>query len=143
MGSTVVREFSAWTGLLAKVTSRPFGIGRTMDEPSRQAFLAGIGRQGMRTFHAYMRDARKSEMIYAQLDQALGGPFRLLPLMTLFGERNDPLGFQPRWKALFPDARQVVVPGRNHFPMCDNPDLVASSIRELHELVQSRKEVRA
>lgn len=143
MGSTVVREFSAWTGILAKVTARPFGIGRTMDEPSRQAFLDGIGRQGMRTFHAYMRDARKSETIYTQLDQALRGPFRQLPLMTVFGERNDPLGFQPRWKALFPNSRQVVVRGGNHFPMCDNPDLVASSIRELHQLEQLRKEVRA
>ena len=143
MGSTGMREFSACTGILAKVTSSPFGIGRTMDKASRQAFLAGIGRQGMRAFHAYLRDARKSDVIYSQLNEAIEGPFRRLPLTTVFGERNDPLGFQPRWKALFPGARQVLVPGGNHFPMCDNPDLVASSIRELYQVTQSREEVHA
>jgi haloalkane dehalogenase len=79
-----------------------------------------------------MRDARKSEAIYAEIDHALTGPFRRLPLLTIFGERNDPLGFQPHWKQLFPDARQVVVAKGNHFPMCDAPDLVADSIREFH-----------
>ena len=33
---------------------------------------------------------------------------------------------------MFRDARQVVVAKGNHFPMCDDPDLVAASIRELH-----------
>jgi hypothetical protein len=53
-------------------------------------------------------------------------------LLTIFGERNDPLGFQPRWKQLFGDADQVVVSKGNHFPMCDDPELVATSIRKLH-----------
>ena len=132
MGSMVMREFSAWSGVLLRVTSGVFGVGRHLDEPSRNAFSAGVGRQGMRAFHSYLRDARKSRMIYDQLDEALTGPFSQLPLTTIFGERNDPLGFQPRWKQLFSDARQVVVSGGNHFPMCDDPDLVATTIRELH-----------
>ena len=132
MGSTAMREFSAWTGILARVTSRAFGVARHMDEASRKAFYAGIGRQGVRAFHGYMRSAHNSEGIYERLDQALTGPFKGLPLLTIFGERNDPLGFQPRWKKLFPDAQQVVVSKGNHFPMCDDPDLVAASIREWH-----------
>ena len=60
------------------------------------------------------------------------GPFRRLPLLTIFGERNDPLGFQPQWKQLFPNSRQVTVPKGNHFPMCDDPDLVADAIRAWH-----------
>jgi haloalkane dehalogenase len=132
MGSTAIREFSAWTGILTRITSSAFGVGRHLDASSREAFYAGAGRQGVRAFHSYLRDARKSHAIYEQLDRALTGPFRLLPVLTIFGERNDPLGFQPRWKQLFPDARQVVVAKGNHFPMCDDPDLVAASIRELH-----------
>ncbi len=62
----------------------------------------------------------------------LAGPFRDLRLLTIFGERNDPLRFQPRWKALFPGAPQVVVPRGNHYPMCDDPDLVAGAIRSWH-----------
>jgi pimeloyl-ACP methyl ester carboxylesterase len=132
MGSTAMREFSAWTGLLTRVTSRAFGVARHMDESARKAFYAGVGRQGVRAFHGYMRSALNSEAIYEQIDRALSEPFRRLPLLTIFGERNDPLGFQPRWKALFPDAKQLVVSKGNHFPMCDDPDLVAASIREWH-----------
>lgn len=132
MGSTVVREIDAWTGIIARVSASAFGVGRHFDAISRKAFYAGIGRQGVRAFHGYMRDARKSETIYPQLERALSGPFRRLPLLTIFGERNDPLGFQPRWKQLFPLARQVVVAKGNHFPMCDDPILVAESIRDFH-----------
>jgi hypothetical protein len=48
---------------------------------------------------------------------------------TIFGQRNDPFGFQPRWKQLFPHARDVVVLKENHFPMCDAPDLPARDPR--------------
>jgi len=131
MGSRAFTELDVATGIIPRVTTSAFGTGRAFDASSRRAFYAGIGPDGVRAFHAYMRDARTST-IYRQLDRALAGPFRSLPLLTIFGERNDPLGFQPRWKQLFNDARQVVVPNGNHFPMCDNPDLVAESIRELH-----------
>ncbi len=132
MGSAPVRELSAWTGALVRVTSSAFGVGLHLDASSRKAFYAGVGRQGVRAFHGYLHDARKSVEIYEELEHALAGPFRQLPLLTIFGERNDPLGFQPRWRQLFSNARQVVVPKGNHFPMCDDPDLVAASIRELH-----------
>lgn len=132
MGSAPIREFDARTGLLAKVTASNFGVGRHFDGESREVFRAGIGSDGLRAFHLYMRDARVGEAIYRQAESALAGPFRNLPLLTIFGERNDPLGFQPRWKQMFPEARQVVVPKGNHFPMCDDPDLVANTIRSWH-----------
>ena len=132
LGSAVVRELSAWTGILARITSGAFGVGRHLNASSRAAFYAGIGSQGIRAFHGYLHDARKADALYEQLDHALAGPFRHLPLVTIFGERNDPLGFQPHWRHLFSNARQLVVTGGNHFPMCDDPDLVASAIRELY-----------
>lgn len=132
MGSNVMREFDVLSGILPRITSSAFGVGRHLDAASRKAFYAGIGRQGVRAFHGYLRDARKAGALYEQLDRALAGPFRTLPLLTIFGERNDPLGFQPRWKQLFSDARQVMVSKGNHFPMCDDPNLVAESIREWH-----------
>ena len=132
MGSAVTREINVFTGIIPQITSTLFGVGRHMDEQSRKAFLAGIGDQGVRAFHGYMRDAWKSQAIYEQMDWAFTIPFRRLPLLTIFGERNDPFGFQVRWKQLFPDARQIVVSKGNHFPMCDDPELVASTIREFH-----------
>ena len=126
-----MREIDVLTEMIPRITSSASGVGLHLDRASRNAFYAGIGRQGVRAFHGYLRDAGKSQVIYEQVERALTGPFRRLPLVTIFGERNDPLGFQPRWKQLFPDARQIVVRKGNHFPMCDDPDLVAASIREL------------
>lgn len=131
MGSAGMREFSARTGLLGRITASSFGVGRHMDPESRAAFLDGIGPSGLRTFHAYMRDVLSSPAC-SDAEAALRGPFRGLPLLTIFGERNDPLRFQPRWRALFPQARQVVVPNGNHFPMCDAPELVSEEIRRWH-----------
>ena len=132
MGSGLVREFDAWTQFLPRVTASTFGVARSMDAATVRAFRAGIGHEGLRSFHYYMRDARKNEDLYLHLSQAFAGPLRGLPLLTIFGEYNDPLKFQPKWKALFPGVTQVIVPKGNHFPMCDNPELVAQTIRSWH-----------
>jgi len=133
MGSTFIREFNATTGILPRITVGSFGVGRHMDEPSRRAYLSGIGTQGLRSFHTYLHDARKADTIYERVHNVLTGPFRKLPVVTIFGERNDPLGFQPRWKQLFPEAQQIVVPKGNHFPMCDAPDIVADALKRMAE----------
>ena len=131
MGSVVMREFDAVSKLVPRITKSSFGVGRHFDQASRDAFYRGIGAQGVRSFHAYVADARNFQ-IYEQVDSALTGPFRILPMVTIFGGRNDPLGFQPRWKKLFPNVEQIIVPNGNHFPMCDAPNLVANTIRRLH-----------
>src|SRR5215471_9410152 len=141
MGNGFIREFDAFTGILPRITASSFGVGRHMDEPSRKAFLSGIGTEGIRSFHSYLRDARKADNIYERVHDVLTGPFRRLPLLTIFGERNDPFGFQPRWKQLFPEAQQVVVPKGNHFPMCDAPDLVANRIRSWHKELRTNTRI--
>jgi haloalkane dehalogenase len=131
MGSPMMRWFDLATGLLARVTATSFGVGRHLDDESRQAFRTGL-TQSMGAFHDYLRDARVSNTIFDDVRRAVTGPFQQLPVLTIFGERNDPLGFQPRWKQFFPKSRQIVVPKGNHFPMCDDPDLVANAIRSWH-----------
>jgi pimeloyl-ACP methyl ester carboxylesterase len=129
IGSGFMRELNVLTGFIPRLTSTSFGVGRHLDEPARQAFFAGMGTRGRRAFHNYIRDARQCDNLYDEIARALAGPLSRLPLLTIFGERNDPFGFQQRWKALYPDARQVVVAKGNHFPMCDDPDLAAREIR--------------
>ena len=53
-------------------------------------------------------------------------------LLTIFGENNDPLGFQPAWAERFARIEQFEVPNGSHFPMCDDPGLVANAIRTWH-----------
>ena len=54
---------------------------------------------------------------------------RSLPAVTVFGERNDYLGFQAKWAERLDDLQQIEIPKGNHFPMCDAPTAVAGAIR--------------
>jgi len=132
IGSPAMREFDVVTKLIPRITTSSFGIGRRLDLAARSVFRSGIRREGIRAFHYYMRDARRCDQLYEKVGAALSGPFRQLPLLTIFGERNDPFGFQLRWKALYPDARQMVIHKGDHFPMCDEPELVADTLRNWH-----------
>lgn len=131
MGSRWMRWFSGW--LLPRMTASTFGVGRHLDGNDRRAFLAPWrGRPEVRrTFATLMRDAARSDA-GDRADEALRGPLADLPLLTVFGERNDPFGFAEEWRRRFPDAVQHTVPGGNHFPMCDAPDDVARWIRDFH-----------
>lgn len=128
MGSAPVRELDVATNVLARITSTSFGVGRHLSRADREVFRAGIDASARRAWHAYFRDARRAEALYAEVDAALRGPLADRPLLTVFGQFNDPLRFQPRWKALFPTARQLKVRRGNHFPMCDDPDLVTGAL---------------
>jgi pimeloyl-ACP methyl ester carboxylesterase len=128
MGSAPVRELDMATNVLGRVTSSSFGVGRHWSRGDRAVFRAGIDAPARRAWHAYFRDARGAQILYGEVDAALRGTLANRPLLTIFGQFNDPLRFQPRWRALFPDARQLKVRRGNHFPMCDDPELVASAL---------------
>ncbi|MGE2722152.1 alpha/beta fold hydrolase [Mycolicibacterium celeriflavum] len=128
MGSAGMREIDAATGFFPRMTSSRFGVGRHWGRDDRAVFRAGIDGQARRAWHGYFRDARCAGALYDELETGLRGVLADKPLLTVFGERNDPLGFQKKWKARYPDADQVVVPGGYHFPMCDDPHLVASAL---------------
>jgi haloalkane dehalogenase len=133
MGSAPVRELDVAANVLARITSTSFGVGRQWSRADRAVFRAGIVVPARRAWHAYFRDARGARALYAEVDAALRGTLADRPLLTIFGQFNDPLRFQPRWKALFPNARQLKVRRGNHFPMCDDPDLVASALKSFVE----------
>jgi haloalkane dehalogenase len=79
-----------------------------------------------------MRDARSCDDLYGQISGLLASSFAFRPLLTIFGELNDPFGFQQKWKDTFLNATQIIVPKAHHFPMCDAPDLVAQTIHSWH-----------
>jgi haloalkane dehalogenase len=130
MGSRPVRALDVATNLMFRATATRFGVGRHLDADDRRAFLEPFRARGpRRAFHDMLRDAGRSRLLLAGVEGALGSALTGKPMLTVFGERNDPMRFQLRWKALFPDATQVVVPRGLHFPMCDDPDLFADALR--------------
>jgi pimeloyl-ACP methyl ester carboxylesterase len=54
------------------------------------------------------------------------------PTLTVFGQLGDYFFFRRKWRALRPDLSEAVVPWGLHFPMADNPALVAGRIRAWH-----------
>ena len=130
VGSRFVTAIDVRARIIGRITATAFGVTRRSDQATRAAVAESIDGRALRTFHAYMRDARRAAPLYDEIDGAMRTSLRSLPLLTIFGERNDPFHLQQQWKKRFPQAKQIVVPDGNHFPMCDAPDLVASSIRE-------------
>jgi pimeloyl-ACP methyl ester carboxylesterase len=138
MGSAPMRGSDAATGWLPRATSGRFGAGRHWSRTDRAVFRAGIDRAATRNLHRYLADARHAEGVYADAEAALRGPLANRPLVTIFGQYNDPLRFQPRWRTLYPTARQHVVPKGGHFPMCDAPAAVAGWLRAWHQQIRVR-----
>ena len=131
MGSAPIREFDAALNIVTRLSAGAFGVGRHLNPQGRQAFLGVYAdRSKRRTLHYLMRDSVTSPAIFASVEEALRGPLAGKPMMTIFGEKNDPFGFGQRWKELFPHATQHVVTGGNHFPMTDDPQLFASAVRD-------------
>jgi len=132
MGSAPVRGIDAATGLLPRATATRAGVARHWTREDRRTFLSGIDRDGRRSIHHYLRDARTASTLLARTEDGLRAVLPNKPLLTIFGAWNDPLHFQPKWKALFPDAVQRVIPRGGHFPMCDDPPTVARWIGDWH-----------
>jgi haloalkane dehalogenase len=79
-----------------------------------------------------MRDALPANPLYGDVETVLRETLWDRPLLTIFGDRQDPFRFQDRWQRLFPSADRVVVPKGHHFPMNDDPAAVADAIRHFH-----------
>lgn len=127
MGSAPMALLDRLTGWLPRISATRYGVGRHLDNHDRSVFRAGMDGRRRHTFHRYLDSARPGHTDYAAIEtnvQVLADR----PLTTIFGERNDPGHFQEHWLERFPDTTQLVVPGGYHFPMCDDPELVAGAI---------------
>ena len=121
MGSRPMQALDTITGWLPRMTATRFGVGRRLDAKDRRTFRRGMDRRGRRSFHRYMRSVRTHD--YTTVDRAVN-----VGRATVAGQHNDPLGFH-RWAERFPDLTRLEIDGGNHFPMCDDPGLVADTIR--------------
>ena len=119
------------TGFIPRLTATGGGLGLHLDRPSKRAFVACM-RQPRRTarFHRLMADALESDELYDRVEAATAGPLRDTPVLTIFGQKNDPFGFQERHRETFRNHRGIIVKDGNHFPMMDDPDLFAAEVTD-------------
>ena len=133
MGSRPLTGFDVATNLIPKMSSGGFGVGRHLDKAGRAAFLGPFRNRGpRRRFHDLMGSVMAEIDYLAGVEKALTTTLSGKPLLTIYGERNDPFGFQAKFREYFPDAEEMVIPKGNHFPMCDDPDGFARAVAEWH-----------
>lgn len=120
------------TNLLMRATSTSSGVGRHLSAKGRRAFRGPFrDRSARRQTLAMLRDAAVADDHLRGVDGALRGKLRDRPVLLVFGEKSPTIeeGFPERWQARFPGALLLLVAGGHHFPMMDDPDLVARALR--------------
>lgn len=133
VGSRPMSVVGTVTNLVPRATSGRGGVGRHLGRADRRLFRGPYRRWAHRwRFHSTMRSALRDQTVTDAAERAAVGPLNDRPVLTIFGERNDPFGFQARHQATFPDHEGVVVAGGNHFPMMDDPDLFAETLMAWH-----------
>ncbi len=67
--------------------------------------------------------------LMAEVERLLASSLAELPVLTLFGHKNDPYGWQARFGRIFPSATATAIPGGRHFPFNDDADGYSAAIQ--------------
>ncbi len=131
VGSQAATATLGTVRLVPRLTRGKAGVGLHYEQADRDAFFGPYRQRGAaRNFHRAMRSARRSRDLYAGAERRLRTDHAEVPVLTVFGEKNDPFGFADRWRSMFPHAWSWTVPDGNHFPMCDDPDGYVTHVRD-------------
>jgi haloalkane dehalogenase len=116
------------TNVVALVTASSYGVGRVMSKPDRRSFL-GPWRlvSSRRATQQILAGVLRIDPIMADVELSLQTSLDL-PVLTLFGRKNDAHGWQHRFQHIFPGAAAAGIPGGRHFPFNDDPDAYSAAI---------------
>jgi len=129
VGSRPFGALNNLTNVIARLTASRYGVGRVMSKSDRSAFLGPWRRRGSRrATHQTLAGALRIDSVMAEVEQSLRTTLGDLPVLTLFGRKNDPYGWQARFGQMLPQATAAVIPDGNHFPFDDDPDAYAAAI---------------
>jgi haloalkane dehalogenase len=117
------------TNVVARFTASRYGVGRRMGKTDRRAFL-GPWRSpgGRRATQQILAGVLRTDPLMAQVEWSLRTRLTDLPVLTLFGRKNDPYGWQNRFQQIFPHATAAGIDDGHHFPFNDDPDSYAAAI---------------
>jgi haloalkane dehalogenase len=131
VSSRPITALDSTTRFIPRMTATKAGVGRHLSRADKRAFLGPFQkRRRVGRFHSLMSDALGADDLYAKVEAATAGVMKWRPVLTIFGEKNDPFGFQERHHATFPNHEGIIVAQGNHFPMMDDPDLFTDTVRD-------------
>jgi len=123
------RAFNTLTNVLARLTATPYGVGRKMGRADRRVFLGPWrSRSSRRATLQVLAGVLRIDPLMAGVERSLLTTPADLPVLTLFGRRNDPYGWQDRFQQIFPGATAVRIADGRHFPFNDDPDRYSAAI---------------
>jgi pimeloyl-ACP methyl ester carboxylesterase len=95
-----------------------------------ESFGWPVGRENPNLARILRVTDGRSNQLLAEIERAHRAVLGDRPLALVFGAESylRTQGFPERWKARFPDADLLIVDGAHHFPMADDPDLVARAL---------------
>jgi haloalkane dehalogenase len=118
------------TNVMALLTASSYGVGRKMSRADRRIFRGPWRSRGSRraTLQVLAGVLRIDPMM-AGVERSLPAVLADLPVLTIFGRKNDPYGWQSRFQQIFPGATAVGVADGHHFPFSDDPGGYSAAIR--------------
>lgn len=117
------------TNALALVTATSYGVGRHMTKADRQSFLGPWrSRADRRATQQVLAEVLRIEPLMVGLEHLLRTKLGDLLVLTIFGRKNDPYGWQDRFGQLFRNVTAVGIEDGRHFPFDDDPDAYAAAI---------------
>ena len=129
IGSRPVGAINNLTNFVARFTVTRYGVGRVMSRADRRAFLGPWRtRANRRATQQTLAGVLRVDPVMAEVEHSLRTTLADLPVLTLFGRKNDPYGWQARFGQVFPQATAVGMDDGHHFPFNDDPDAYAGAI---------------
>ena len=117
------------TNVVARLTATSYGVGRKMSRADRRAFLGPWrSRRSRRATLRVLAGVLRIDPLMAGVERSLRTTLADLPVLTVFGRKNDPCGWQDRFQQIFPGAMAVRIADGHHFPFSDDPDGYAAAI---------------
>jgi pimeloyl-ACP methyl ester carboxylesterase len=118
------------TNVLAAVTATSYGVGRHLTKADRQSFLGPWrSRADRRATQQVLAGVLRIDPLMAEVERELKAKLSSLPVLTLFGRKNDPYHWQQRFAEVFRNVTAVGIEDGNHFPFNDDPDTYSAAIR--------------
>src|SRR2546428_10393886 len=131
IGNPLVSALNTNTNALARLTATSCGVGRHLSRADRRAFLGPWrSRPARRASQQVLAELIRIDPLMSELELELKTKLADVPVLTLFGCKDDPLGWQRRFGLMFRNLTAVRFDGDHHFPFNDDPHRYAPAIRD-------------
>ena len=129
VGSRPFGAINTLTNVLALVTASRYGVGRHMGRADRRAFAGPWrSRSSRRATQNILAGVLSIDPVMAEVELSLRATLAELPVLTLFGRKNDRYRWQTRFQQIFPHATAAGIDDGHHFPFNDDPDAYSAAI---------------